>query len=99
MRFLAQPLMMGWSLLLWCILWSRPGALRALPDGMPFALYLLLYAVADALVWFLRGDGTWRYGLWPAQWVSLLQMLAALGLIAHAIGSRTRQGVDPAPST
>lgn len=89
-RFLTQPLMIGWSLLLWGILWLRPGAVRALPVGGAFAAYLLLYAIADGLVWFLRGDGTWRYGLWPAQWMCLLQTGVALGLVVHAVRRRRR---------
>jgi phosphatidylglycerol:prolipoprotein diacylglycerol transferase len=84
MRFLTQPIMIGWCLLLWGVLQLRPGALRRLPVGATFALYLLLYAIADGMVWFLRGDGTWRFVLWPAQWASILQIGAALALIVHA---------------
>jgi len=89
-RFLTQPLMIGWALLLWGILLLRPGALRCLPAGATFAVYLLLYALADGLVWFLRGDGTWRFGLWPAQWISILQVCVALGLAMCAKRSRIR---------
>jgi len=69
---------------LWGVLQLRPGALRRLPSGVTFAFYLLLYALADGAIWFLRGDGTWRFYLWPAQWASILQIGAALVLIVHA---------------
>lgn len=88
-RYLTQPLMIGWSLLLWAILQLRRGPLRAVPVGGAFATYLLLYALADGLVWFLRGDGTWHHGLWPAQWLDLLQVSLALGLVAHIMRNRT----------
>ena len=98
-RFLTQPLMIGWSLLLSGILWLRPGALRALPAGGIFAVYLLLYALVDGLIWLLRGDGTWYYGLWPAQWIGLLQIGIALVLLAHAMRGTARRdagiAVDP----
>ena len=90
-RFLTQPLMIGWCLLLWGVLQLRPGALRRLPSGATFALYLLLYALADGAIWFLRGDGTWRFVLWPAQWASILQIGAALVLIVHAWAKKRRQ--------
>jgi phosphatidylglycerol:prolipoprotein diacylglycerol transferase len=90
-RFLTQPLMIGWCLLLWGVLQLRPGAWRRLPAGVTFALYLLLYALADGMVWFLRGDGTWRFVLWPAQWASILQACAALALIVHAWNRETRR--------
>lgn len=98
-RFLTQPLMIGYSLFLWGVVVLRPGALRALPVGGTFAVYLLLYALADGLVWFLRGDGTWHYGLWLAQWIDLLQVAVALGLVVHAMRSRLRRDVGTIAST
>jgi hypothetical protein len=98
-RFLTQPLMIGWSLFLWAILWLRPGAIRALPGGGTFAVYLLLYALADGLVWFLRGDGTWHFGLWPAQWVGLLQVGVALGLLTRIRRSNTERDTSMMVST
>jgi phosphatidylglycerol:prolipoprotein diacylglycerol transferase len=80
-RFATQPLMIGWSLLLWGTL----GTLwRRLPRGGPFALYLMSYALADFGSAFLRGDNAWRWGLWLSQWVDLVAMGIALllGLLA-----------------
>jgi phosphatidylglycerol:prolipoprotein diacylglycerol transferase len=80
-RFLTQPLMIAWSALLWGALWSLG---RRLPRGLGFALYLLLYALADFGVTFLRGDGTWRWGLWLPQWVALAEVCVALGIGVYA---------------
>jgi phosphatidylglycerol:prolipoprotein diacylglycerol transferase len=98
-RFLTQPLMIGWCLLLWGVLQLRSSALRRLPAGTIFALYLLLYALADGTAWFLRGDGTWRIYLWPAQWASILQICVALALIVHARAKRTERQPGMARST
>jgi len=79
-RFLTQPLMIGVCLLLFGVLW----ALRnRLPRGGACALYLLVYASADFAVAFLRGDGTWRWGLWLWQWVALVEVCAAIALAVH----------------
>ena len=78
-RYVTQPLMIGWCLALWGLLW----ALRhRLPRGASFALYLWLYALGDLAVAFARGDGTWRWGLWLWQWVALAEMVVAIGLAA-----------------
>lgn len=80
-RFLTQPLMIAWSLALWGLLW---GLRHRLPRGATFALYVLLYAMGDFAVTFLRGDGTWRRGLWLWQWVAAAEMCAAVGLAVSA---------------
>ena len=79
-RFLTQPLMIVWSLALWGLLW---GLRRRLPRGGAFALYVLLYALGDFAITFLRGDGTWRRGLWLWQWVAVVEMCAAAGLVVY----------------
>jgi phosphatidylglycerol:prolipoprotein diacylglycerol transferase len=76
-RFLTQPLMIAWCLLLSLLLW---GTYRRLPPGLTFALYLFLYALADGSIAFLRGDGTWRWGLWLSQWAALAEASAGLAL-------------------
>jgi phosphatidylglycerol:prolipoprotein diacylglycerol transferase len=76
-RFVTQPLMIVWSLALWGLLWWLR---HRLPRGALLALYLLLYALGDFVVAFLRGDGTWRFGLWLWQWVAVVQMCVALWL-------------------
>jgi phosphatidylglycerol:prolipoprotein diacylglycerol transferase len=78
-RFLTQPLMIVWCLLLCGLLFS---VRRRLRGGFLFSIYLLAYALADFGIAFLRGDGTWRLGLWLSQWVAIVEMGVAIGLIA-----------------
>jgi phosphatidylglycerol:prolipoprotein diacylglycerol transferase len=80
-RFVTQPLMIVWSLALWGLLW---GLRRRLPRGALFALYLLLYALGDFAVAFLRGDGTWHFGLWLSQWAAMVEVCAGVVLAAYA---------------
>jgi len=75
-RFVTQPLMIAWCLLLWALLQAR----RRMPRGAGMALYLALYALADFGVAFLRGDGTWRFGLWLSQWANIAEVCVAIGL-------------------
>ena len=79
-RFLTQPLMIIWCLLLWGVLWALRGRLR---PGILFSLYLLSYALADFGIAFVRGDGTWKLGLWLSQWVALGEMCVAIGLTIY----------------
>ena len=74
-RFLTQPLMIGWCLVLWGLLQSIR---RRLPRGLAFGLYMLLYALADFAAAFVRGDGVLRWGLWLSQWMAAAEMCAAL---------------------
>jgi phosphatidylglycerol:prolipoprotein diacylglycerol transferase len=76
-RFLTQPIMILWCVGLWVVL-SRTH--HRLPRGLSFALYLLSYGLADFGIGFLRGDGTWRYGLWLSQWAAVAEMGVALAL-------------------
>ena len=76
-RFLTQPLMIAWCLIL-CVALGL--LLDHLPRGSAFACLVFLYAVADFGVAFLRGDGTWRRGLWLSQWAALAEMCTAAGL-------------------
>jgi phosphatidylglycerol:prolipoprotein diacylglycerol transferase len=80
-RFATQPVMIAWCLLLAALLWSLR---HRMPRGFGFALYLLLYALADFGVAYLRGDGTWRWGLWLAQWAALVEVGFAVGLATCA---------------
>jgi phosphatidylglycerol:prolipoprotein diacylglycerol transferase len=84
-RFLTQPLMIGWCLLLWGLL---QGARMRWPRGLAFVLYLLLYALADFAVAWMRGDGAWRWGLWLSQWTAAAEMCAAL-LVGWSLVART----------
>lgn len=77
-RFLTQPLMIAWCLLLWGVLWAMRGRFR--PGGL-FSLYLLLYALADFGIAFIRGDGVWKLGIWLSQWVTLVEISVAIGLM------------------
>jgi len=91
-RFATQPMMVAWCLLLAALLWSLR---RSAPRGLEFALYLLLYALADFGVAYVRGDGTWRWGLWLAQWAALAETGVAVGLAVYAW---TRPDRKAAPS-
>jgi prolipoprotein diacylglyceryltransferase len=79
-RFLTQPAMIAWCLALWGLLWRLR---HRLSPGTAFALYLLLYALGDFAVAFLRGDGTWRWGLWLWQWAAAVEVCAAVGLAVY----------------
>jgi phosphatidylglycerol:prolipoprotein diacylglycerol transferase len=83
LRFMAQPVMIIVCLLLGAGLWAGRSRLQRC-TGLPFALYLGVYAAADFCVWFLRGDGTWRWGLWLWQWAALAEVCAAVGLGVYA---------------
>ncbi|MBN1582897.1 MAG: prolipoprotein diacylglyceryl transferase [Anaerolineae bacterium] len=90
-RFLTQPLMIVWCLLLWGALWAMRRRLR---PGVSFSLYLLLYALADFGIAFIRGDGTWRLGLWLSQWVALVEVCLAIGLtIYHLVSQDAKRGI------
>ena len=79
-RFLTQPLMIGTCLALFGVLWAFR---NRLPRGGAFALYLWGYALADFGIAFLRGDGTWRRGLWLWQWVALAEVCLSVALAGY----------------
>jgi prolipoprotein diacylglyceryltransferase len=89
-RFVTQPAMIAACLLLGALLWAWRARLGR-RVGLAFALYLGFYCLADFCVWFLRGDGTWRWGLWLWQWAALIGFCMAIGLCAHALRTRVRQ--------
>jgi phosphatidylglycerol:prolipoprotein diacylglycerol transferase len=90
LRFMTQPAMIVTCLLILGLTWAL-GRRLYLHPGLPFALYLGLYALSAFLLWFLRGDGTWRRGLWLWQWMSLVEFCTAAGLSVYAVvGSRQR---------
>lgn len=80
-RFITQPLMIAWSVLLFILLFTLH---RRFANSPTFALYLVLYALADLGVMFLRGDGAWRLGLWLGQWVALAETGVAVGLLVSS---------------
>jgi phosphatidylglycerol:prolipoprotein diacylglycerol transferase len=82
LRFMTQPVMIVVCVLLGALLWSGRGRLQRRP-GLSFAVFLGVYALADFCVWFLRGDGAWRWGLWVWQWVALVELGTAVGLGAY----------------
>ena len=92
-RFRTQPAMIATCLGLLSLLWVVRRRLDARP-GLFFSLYLGLYALADFFVWFLRGDGIWRRGLWLWQWSALAEVCVAIALGVHAVVRRpsTRLG-------
>jgi phosphatidylglycerol:prolipoprotein diacylglycerol transferase len=89
LRFMTQPAMIVACVLLGALLWVYRGRMQHRP-GLSFALYVGVYALADFCVWFLRGDGTWRWGLWLWQWVALVELGAAFGLGMYACRERVR---------
>jgi phosphatidylglycerol:prolipoprotein diacylglycerol transferase len=89
LRFLTQPAMIVVCTLLGVLLWTWRDRLgRRL--GLSFALYLGAYALADFCAWFLRGDGTWRRGLWLWQWGALIGLCVAVGLGAYVVWGKGR---------
>lgn len=94
LRFITQPAMIVTCVLLGALLWAyRCRVQRRL--GLSFALYIGVYALADFCLWFLRGDGTWRWGLWLWQWVALVELGAAFGLGMCACRERVRAPGPP----
>lgn len=78
-RFLTQPIMIVCCMVLWGTLeWQSSHPARI--PGLRFAGLLLFYALANLGVGFLRGDGTWRCGLWLSQWADVAQAATALAL-------------------
>jgi prolipoprotein diacylglyceryltransferase len=90
MRYLTQPLMIAWSLLLWGLLQVRASPVRRLPPGTLLPTALALYAGGDLGVWFLRGDGVWHNGLWLGAWADLAVAgaSAAIGIWVWLRGAR-----------
>lgn len=86
-RFVTQPLMIAWCLLLWALLQARR---TIVPRGASMALYLALYALADFAVAFLRGDGTWRFGLWLSQWANVAEVCVAIALGVYVFTRKDR---------
>ena len=43
------------------------------------------YALADFGLAFLRGDGTWRVGLWLSQWAAVAEMCVAVALGVYVL--------------
>jgi phosphatidylglycerol:prolipoprotein diacylglycerol transferase len=78
LRFMTQAAMIVTCLALFVGL--RALGRRLSQPGLLFALYLGGYALAEFLLWFLRGDGTWRRGLWLWQWAALAELCVAIGL-------------------
>jgi len=75
---------MAWNFISLLVLWKLRGRLR--PDGMLFALYLLLYSIGRFTISFARTEpSTYALGLVQAQVIGLLIMgVAAVILIAKA---------------
>jgi phosphatidylglycerol:prolipoprotein diacylglycerol transferase len=85
LRFATQPAMIAVNLALFAVLWALRKRLRG---GLLFALYLGVYAAADLAIGFLRGDGTWRWGLWLWQWMALGGIVLSVGLATY-VGCRS----------
>jgi phosphatidylglycerol:prolipoprotein diacylglycerol transferase len=81
-RYLTQPAMIAWSLLIWGLVQVSASPVRRLPPGTLLPVALALYAVGDLGTWFLRGDGVWRFGLWLGGWADLAVVGAAAGIAA-----------------
>jgi len=95
-RFLTQPVMIGWCLVLWGILeWLSRPSVQA--PGLRFAGLLFLYTLANLGVGFLRGDGTWRYGLWLAQWADVALAVVAVILAVRAVVQPVDQAAADSP--
>ena len=88
---------MIWNLISLFVVWKLRGRLR--PDGMLFAVYLVLYSGGRFFVTFLREDKIWALGLQEAQYISLLVLLITVPLLAiKARAAPVEQVSDAIPS-
>ncbi len=71
---------MIWNMVVLGIIWAMRGRIK--PDGMLFALYLLLYSFGRFFISFLREDKIWIAGLQEAHLIAIGVVVVTLPLLA-----------------
>lgn len=61
---------MIWNVLTLGVIWRFRNKIQ--PDGMLFALYLVMYSIGRFFISFLRMDRVWAFGLQEAHFIALL---------------------------
>ena len=70
---------MIWNMLSLALIWKLRNRLR--PDGMLFALYLVLYSLGRFWITFLRQDKVWAFGMQEAHYIALLVLAICVPLL------------------
>lgn len=70
---------MLWNTISLAIIWQLRGRLK--PDGMLFALYLVLYSVGRFGITFMRQDRVWALGLQEAQYIAIAVLVVTVPLL------------------
>ena len=78
----SQPVIlfeMVWNMIALVVIWKFRGRIK--PDGMLFALYLVLYSVGRFLITFFREDRVWAFGMQEAHYIALLVLVITVPLL------------------
>ena len=70
---------MIWNMLSLLLIWKLRNRLR--PDGMLFALYLVLYSLGRFGITFLRQDKVWALGMQEAHFIALIVLAITVPLL------------------
>lgn len=68
-----------WNMVSLLVIWKLRNRLR--PDGMLFALYLVLYSLGRFGISFLRMDDVWAFGMQEAHYIALLVLVITVPLL------------------
>ena len=82
-EFASHPVIayeMMWNMVVFGVIWAMRGRIK--PDGMLFALYLLLYSFGRFFISFLREDKIWVAGLQEAHLIAIGVVVITLPLLA-----------------
>ena len=71
---------MIWNMMALAVIWRLRDRLR--PDGMLFALYLVLYSIGRFAITFAREDKVWIAGLQEAHFIALATLAVTVPLLA-----------------
>ncbi len=70
---------MLWNMAALFVIWKLRNRIK--PDGMLFALYLVLYSVGRFMVTFLREDRVWALGMQEAQFIAIAVLVVTIPLL------------------
>jgi phosphatidylglycerol:prolipoprotein diacylglycerol transferase len=90
---------MIWNMLSLILIWKLRNRLR--PDGMLFALYLVLYSLGRFGISFLRQDKVWALGMQEAHFIALAVLVITVPLLiikARPIPAGEVAAATPPPS-